>query len=76
MSEVHKAAAVKLSLAPDAAARWKPSKKKTKRPPCESVRRIRKSSAASLLRHATGWAGNDLEKRLKEVHDLRGESVF
>jgi len=42
----------------------------------EQVRRAPKSSAASLVRHATGWAGNDLQKCLREVYDLRGKSVF
>lgn len=76
MSEAHKATAGKLGLVPDAAPRRKPSPKRASGLASERVRRMRKSSAASLLRHATGWAGNDLEKRLKEVRDLRGESVF
>ena len=76
MSEAHNAAAGTPGLVPDAAPRWKPSEKKTSRLASEQVRRTRKSSAASLLCHATGWAGSDLEKRLKEIQDLRGESVF
>lgn len=29
------------------------------------------SSAASLLKHATGWVGDDLEERLQEVYEAR-----
>ena len=75
MSEAHKAAG-KAGPVSDASPRWKASQKKTSRLARKPVRGTRKSSAASLLRHATGWAGSDLEKRLKEVQDLRGESVF
>ena len=76
MSEARRATTGKLGLGPEAAPRRKLSPKRTSRLAGERVRRTRKSSAASLLRHATGWAGNDFEKRLKEVQDLRGESVF
>ena len=32
-----------------------------------------RSSARSLLKHAGKWAGNDLEKSMKEVYWARGE---
>jgi len=35
-----------------------------------------RSSARSLLKHAGKWAGNDLEKRMKEVYGTRGEVEF
>ena len=32
-----------------------------------------RSSARSLLKHATGWAGDDLDQLLSEVYKSRGE---
>ena len=39
----------------------------------ENARR-RRSAAKTLLKHATGWAGGDLEKRLTEVYALRSRA--
>ena len=36
-----------------------------------SDRAPRRSSAAALVRHAVGWAGDDFEACLKSVHDNR-----
>ncbi len=35
-----------------------------------------RSSARSLLKHAGRWAGDDLDKRMKEVYRSRGEVEF
>lgn len=32
-----------------------------------------RSSAKFLLKHASGWAGNDLDQLLSEVYESRGE---
>ena len=76
MSEVHKAVVVKPGLIPDASPCRTPSPTRAGKMAVERIGRPRKSSAALLLRHATGWAGNDLEQRLKELQDMRGGSVF
>lgn len=34
----------------------------------------RRSTAALVVRHATGWAGDDLEARLAEVHASRSRA--
>ena len=34
------------------------------------------STARSLLKHAGTWLGNDLEERLREVHDTRSQAKF
>lgn len=44
--------------------------------PGEQENYVCRSSARSLLKHATGWAGNDLEERLSEVYETRGEVEF
>ena len=36
----------------------------------------RRSTARSLLKHATGWAGCDLQERLTEVYETRSEASF
>lgn len=35
-----------------------------------------RGSAAALLKHATGWAGNDLDDLLHELYATRGKARF
>jgi hypothetical protein len=42
----------------------------------ESARRPQHSTARSLLKFAGTWVGDDLEKRLGEVHAWRGRAAF
>ena len=44
--------------------------------PEPSVETRRNSSAQSLLKYAGRWAGNDLEERLQEVYETRGQAEF
>ena len=36
----------------------------------------RRSTARSLLKHATKWAGGDLQERLAEVYETRSQASF
>lgn len=44
--------------------------------PGEQQTYMRRSSASFLLKHASGWAGDDLDQLLSEVYEIRGEVEF
>lgn len=44
--------------------------------PGERQRYTHRSSARSLLKHATGWAGDDLNQLLSDIYEARGEAEF